>query len=120
MYNVDGIVVVALKFRDFRKLASFDGESTFRFPEYSELVMEYQSPRPDESANKFTRKLRGFVAGAPLGDFLYADAYIIITNKAAHEMVNGKSMKATAAGLPILGRARLLPKTLFMKQQLCW
>lgn len=114
IYNVDGIVVAALKFRDFRKVASFDGESTFRLPEYSKLVMEYHSHRPDKSGNKFARKLRDFVAGAPLADFLHADAYIIVTNKAAREMVNGKIMKATAAGLLVLGRARLLSKTLFV------
>ena len=81
VYNVDGIAVVALKFRDFRKLASFEYESTFRLLEYSKIQMEFQTNRLDKTGKNFTLKLLGFVPGAPLGDFLHADAYIIVTNK---------------------------------------
>jgi hypothetical protein len=55
-YNVDGIAVVALKFRDFHKLASFEYESTFRLPEYSKLVMEHQTNHLDKAGKNFTRQ----------------------------------------------------------------
>jgi hypothetical protein len=48
--------------------------------------MEYQTNRLGKAGKNFTRKLYGFVAGAPLGDFLHADAYVIVTNKSAYEM----------------------------------
>lgn len=87
VYRVEEVVVVALRFSDFRKLMDFSEESNCRLPAYTKFKITYNRDYIKRQTNeKVTRKLEGFIPGIPMGDFKAAAACIIITNKSATDL----------------------------------